>query len=430
MSKKTPKAKPKTAKKPTPRKAEPTTLLTAAQVKASVDKPTQRGTPIGELHHLGCEIRARLGKLNYHGGKAVDWKDSIDRLLADAAKLCDRKGFEAFKEHCCPEFCESWTYQLLAIEEGRKTIEELRAATRLRVAKHRAGKRAVTKSNSVTPAPAASGAKPPTIRLQGGQPVDIEGLSPKAQAQLTEKLLPAATEPKDPAELREQRKAIEAEKLLLPGARRALAEGEAERLDRLFGSGGSCMPLSTQVIPMLEMILDDGPQPLKRFVECVDANLPRPPSILNALGGTEGFTSVLLDQLADSGLVVPENNVWKTGPEFRAGESLIFIPQYGERAPYTVIVWGKDERAELNRQTLKQMAIVQIGTENKRAQDEAHTNLRMAFKEGMAAWFDDDIFNLPTKIFAGAVSSDHLRKVADLLIRIADEQSKSSDTRH
>jgi hypothetical protein len=180
-------------------------LLTAAQVKASADKPTQRGTPIGELHYLGREIRGRTERLDVLGGKTVNMKDSIDRLLAEAAKLCDRKGFEAFKECYCPEFSESWTYQLLAVQEGRKTLEELRAATRLRVAKHRAAKRDVTESDSVTPAedPAASDEiKPPAIRLAGGQEVDIEDLGLKAQAQLAEKL---ATEPKERGAADEQR---------------------------------------------------------------------------------------------------------------------------------------------------------------------------------------------------------------------------------
>jgi hypothetical protein len=88
------KAKPKTAKKPA--------LLTAAQVKKSADKPRQRGTPIGELHYLGREIRGRIERLDVLGGKTVNMKDSIDRLLADAAKLCDRKGFEGFQGMLLP----------------------------------------------------------------------------------------------------------------------------------------------------------------------------------------------------------------------------------------------------------------------------------------------------------------------------------------
>lgn len=118
----------------------------------------------------------------------------IDHLLADAEKPCDRKGFEAFKKYYCQGLSQSWTYELLAVQEGRKTLEEIRAATRQRVAKHRAAKRECNGIDSVTADedPAASVAEPPAIRLNGGQVIDVEKLSPAAQAQLAE-MLPAAT---------------------------------------------------------------------------------------------------------------------------------------------------------------------------------------------------------------------------------------------
>ena len=180
------KKKPPIAKKPA--------LLTAAQIKGSADEPRQRGTPIGKLHDIGREIRARIERLNVLGGKTVDMKDSIDHLLADAEKPCDRKGFEAFKKYYCQGLSQSWTYELLAVQEGRKTLEEIRAATRQRVAKHRAAKRECNGIDSVTADedPAASVAEPPAIRLNGGQVIDVEKLSPAAQAQLAE-MLPAAT---------------------------------------------------------------------------------------------------------------------------------------------------------------------------------------------------------------------------------------------
>lgn len=263
----------------------------------------------------------------------------------------------------------------------------------------------------VTDTPAANIEE--TVRLNGG---DVGKLSPTAQAQLAEKLSGPAVSAV------ELIKANAAEVLQLPNAQRALAEGEADRLDRLFGSGGFCMPLCTQVVPMLEMILDEGPQPFERFVACVDAKPPSPPSLLNALGGMPGFTSTILDQLADSGLVVPENNVWKLGPAFKTGKSLVYIPQRGKSTPHTFIVWAKEERLEQERHSRKRTALNRINSGRETVQDLAHADLCMAFKEGMAAWFDADIFDLPTKIFAGAVSSDHLRKVAAFLTRIADEQ--------
>jgi hypothetical protein len=123
--------------------------LTAAQIKKSAGKPRQRGT-IGELHDIGRQIQAKVEILNRLGGKAVDMKDSIDHLLADAEKLCDQGGFEAFKKCYCQGLGQSRTYELLAIQQGRKTVEDIRAATRRRVAEHRAAKRNVTESDSVT----------------------------------------------------------------------------------------------------------------------------------------------------------------------------------------------------------------------------------------------------------------------------------------
>ena len=81
--------------------------------------------------------------------------DTIDHLLADAEKLCGPAGltFEDFKKTYCPELGRSRTYEVLAIQDGRKTIEEIRAATRKRVAKHRAN---VTDKPSVTSDPAES----------------------------------------------------------------------------------------------------------------------------------------------------------------------------------------------------------------------------------------------------------------------------------
>jgi hypothetical protein len=103
------------------------------------------------LEQIGREITARVEKLDKLGAKAVDQVDSIDYLLAEAKKLCETaEAFAAFKQKHCPELGRSRTYELLAIKEGRKGREEIRALTRARVAKHRAGKRAVTDKPSVT----------------------------------------------------------------------------------------------------------------------------------------------------------------------------------------------------------------------------------------------------------------------------------------
>jgi hypothetical protein len=115
--------------------------ITAADIKKE-PKPRfgLNGTAIGSLHGLGREIRVRIEKLDFLGVKAVDQIDSINKLLDEARKLCDESGFEEFKRSYCPELGKSRTYELLAVKEGRKTLEQIRADGRRRVAEHRARK--------------------------------------------------------------------------------------------------------------------------------------------------------------------------------------------------------------------------------------------------------------------------------------------------
>jgi hypothetical protein len=103
------------------------------------------------LEQIGREITSRVEKLDKLGTKAVDQVDSIGQLLAEAEKLCDTpEAFEAFKQKHCPDLGRSRTYELLAVKEGRKSLEDIRASTKARVAKHRAGTKAVTDNSSVT----------------------------------------------------------------------------------------------------------------------------------------------------------------------------------------------------------------------------------------------------------------------------------------
>jgi hypothetical protein len=108
------------------------------------------------LEQIGREITARVEKLDKLGAKAADHVDSIDCLLAEAEKLCETaEAFATFKQTHCAELGRSRIYELLAIKDGRKTREEIRALTRARVARHRAGKKAVTDKPSVTSQAAA-----------------------------------------------------------------------------------------------------------------------------------------------------------------------------------------------------------------------------------------------------------------------------------
>jgi hypothetical protein len=106
-----------------------------------------------ELQKFGREIEARVKQLEQYGGKAVDMKDSIEHILRDVRKRCaDDDAFEAFKKRYCPKLGKSRTYELLAIEQGKKTLDQIRSDTRKRVADHRAKakEKPVTENPSVT----------------------------------------------------------------------------------------------------------------------------------------------------------------------------------------------------------------------------------------------------------------------------------------
>jgi hypothetical protein len=94
-----------------------------------------------DLKKLGREIEARVAKMDQYGGKAVDMRDSVNKLLEEAQRLCaDDAAFVAFKKKYCPRLGKSRTYELLAVEQGKKTIEQIRADTARRMRAMRARK--------------------------------------------------------------------------------------------------------------------------------------------------------------------------------------------------------------------------------------------------------------------------------------------------
>jgi hypothetical protein len=155
---------------------------------------------INRLLDIGREIAARVEKLDKIGVKAVDHVDSINHLLAEAEKLCETaEAFKAFKQNHCPNLGRSRTYELLAIEEGRKSLDGIRALTRARVAKHRAAKsrKPVTDKPSVT---------------LNGESIDASKLGTAARSQITDALADSKPAPADDVEAEAAaRKALYAE---------------------------------------------------------------------------------------------------------------------------------------------------------------------------------------------------------------------------
>jgi hypothetical protein len=112
----------------------------------------KQATAKAELEELGKQIAARV-KIRQHYDaaaqekagrelrKAQDERDTIRNvLLGQARAKCKEAGesFEKFRKQCCPDLSRSRLYAVLAIADGRKTVEQDRAEKRESFAKSRA----------------------------------------------------------------------------------------------------------------------------------------------------------------------------------------------------------------------------------------------------------------------------------------------------
>ena len=102
------------------------------------------------LRDLGKQITAHLERAQKYAEKAEQHRIAAAQLLVQAKGLCDVGGFTAFHEKLCPDLGRSRTYELLAIATDKKSIEDTRASTRERVARHRAKKTESVTSPAVT----------------------------------------------------------------------------------------------------------------------------------------------------------------------------------------------------------------------------------------------------------------------------------------
>lgn len=92
------------------------------------------------LQELGRHIAAHYDKARKSQDKADQHYAAAAQYLAEAREACDDGGFNAFREKFCPQLGQSRAYELLQIATSKKSLEEIRADTRKRVAKHQANK--------------------------------------------------------------------------------------------------------------------------------------------------------------------------------------------------------------------------------------------------------------------------------------------------
>jgi hypothetical protein len=90
------------------------------------------------LQSLAKRIAAHLEQARKSDDKAKQHYNSAGCYLAEAQAICDEEGFEAFRQKFVPNLGQSRAYELLSIATGKKSVEDVRAATRKRVAEHRA----------------------------------------------------------------------------------------------------------------------------------------------------------------------------------------------------------------------------------------------------------------------------------------------------
>jgi hypothetical protein len=136
-------------REPAPQRTEP--KVTAAQI--------EMGCP-ARLQWIGEEITKRVNEAQEQTKLLDDHVIELKKLIAEAKGLCDGGGFDAFRERFFPTLRKSRVYELLAIGTNKKSVQDIKAGTRARVAKHRAKKAEVPDSVTVTedPEPKAQGA--------------------------------------------------------------------------------------------------------------------------------------------------------------------------------------------------------------------------------------------------------------------------------
>jgi hypothetical protein len=123
--------------------------LTAAQVEKACPH---------DLQKIGERITVHLTRAAKCDEKAEQHRVAAGQLLAQAKEACDDSGFDAFRERFFPDLGRTRVYELLAIASGKKTPEEVRAASRERMVKHRAKKAEAPASVTVTDKPKPLGA--------------------------------------------------------------------------------------------------------------------------------------------------------------------------------------------------------------------------------------------------------------------------------
>jgi len=115
--------------------------ITAEQIKM--------GCP-ARLQHIGDEITEHFKRAQDQARLLDKEVAELQGLIEEARGLCDKDGFEVFRQKFFPNLRKSRVYELLAIASGKRSAKETKARNRERQAKHRAKQAAPVNSVTIT----------------------------------------------------------------------------------------------------------------------------------------------------------------------------------------------------------------------------------------------------------------------------------------
>jgi uncharacterized protein YoxC len=146
----------------------------AEEVKKKKGELDQHAKRVSALYKSMREFEAQAeAKAGFELKKANQKKAALEKALLEARVLCKAAGedFKAFQEKFAPDYKRTQLYQILAIADGRKTVEEVREGARDRKRKQRAGQSSVTEGD-VTDSAAEGEAKPAPVTGSVERPLD------------------------------------------------------------------------------------------------------------------------------------------------------------------------------------------------------------------------------------------------------------------
>ena len=183
-----------------------------AKAEAKKAKAEAKRTAKAELEEIGKQIAARVTimrdydaaaeeKAGHDLRKAQDERDTINSvLLVQARAKCKEAGesFEKFRKQYCPDLSRSRLYTVLAIADGRKTVEQDRAEKRGSVAKSRAKVSSTSAVGDTPRVPRVATPNGTTLDTSGFRPVTGNDVDTEASAE-ARKAVASDTEPLDAA---------------------------------------------------------------------------------------------------------------------------------------------------------------------------------------------------------------------------------------